>query len=188
VANSTGLIRSAFRPSDDATIFQFYIPANMMFSSCLSAAAKIMGKLNIRNSATLAQQMTTMSRSLQEAIENHGMVEHPTYGRIYAFEVDGFGSSNTMDDANIPSLLSVPFHGYPVDAATYSRTRAFILSAENPYYMRGPVFNAVGGPHVGPGKAWPMASIMRILTSDDDDEIVKELRQILATTDGLGRT
>ena len=157
-----------------------------MFSSTLAAAAKIMAKLEINNSATLAEEMSTMSKSIRDAIESHGTVEHPVYGKIYAFEVDGFGSSNTMDDANIPSLLSAPFNGFPVDPDTYNRTRAFILSANNPYYMRGPAFNAVGGPHVGPGFGWPMAAIMRILTSNDDVEIVGELWQILATTDGLG--
>jgi meiotically up-regulated gene 157 (Mug157) protein len=186
IANGTGLIRSGFRPSDDATIFQFYIPSNMMFSSYLASTAEIMGKLNTSNSAALAQQMSTLSKSLRDAIESHGTVTHPQYGKIYAFEVDGFGSSNIMDDANIPSLLSAPFQGYPVDPSTYSNTRSLILSASNPYFMRGPVINAIGGPHQGPGMAWPMASIMRILTSEDDAEIVNELRQIVSSTDGLG--
>jgi meiotically up-regulated gene 157 (Mug157) protein len=186
VANGTGLIRSGFRPSDDSTIFQFYIPSNMMFSAYLTKAADIMGKLNTSNSASLAQQMLTFSSSLRDAIETHGTTNHFKYGKIYAFEVDGFGSSNIMDDANIPSLLSAPFVGYRIDPDTYANTRALALSASNSYFMRGPVINAIGGPHQGPGMAWPMASIMRILTTDDDDEIVNELRQIVSSTDGLG--
>lgn len=186
VANGTGLIRSGFRPSDDATIFQLYIPANMMFSAFLQSASEIMGKLNVRNSASLAQEMSDLSNSLRDAIETHGTVNHPTYGKIYAFEVDGFGSTAIMDDANIPSLLSAPFLGYRIDEETYANTRELILSATNPYYMRGPVINAIGGPHQGPGMAWPMASIMRIFTSEDDAEITNELRQIVSSTDRLG--
>ncbi|KAF2874053.1 hypothetical protein BDV95DRAFT_320345 [Massariosphaeria phaeospora] len=185
-ANGTGLIRSAFRPSDDSTIYQLFIPANMMFSAYLSSTAQIMSQLNTDRTAALAQRMADMAKSLRDAIETHGTVTHAKYGKIYAFEVDGFGSSTIMDDANIPSLLSAPFITYPVDAQTYQNTRALILSASNPYFMRGPVINAVGGPHQGPGMAWPMASIVRIFTSDDDNEIKTELRQILGSTAGLG--
>ncbi|KAF2678064.1 glycoside hydrolase family 125 protein [Lentithecium fluviatile CBS 122367] len=186
IANGTGLIRSAFRPSDDSTLYQLYIPSNMMFSAYLSSTAEIMEKLNTGNSAALAEQMRDLSDSLRDAIETHGTVEHERYGKIYAFEVDGFGGRNIMDDANIPSLLSAPFNTYPVDKEVYANTRALVLGASNPYFMRGPVINAVGGPHQGPGMAWPMASIVRILTSDDDEEIVGELRQILSSTAGLG--
>ncbi|CAO2652361.1 Nn.00g006440.m01.CDS01 [Neocucurbitaria sp. VM-36] len=186
VANGTGLIRSGFRPSDDSTIFQLYIPSNMMFSSYLAPASEIMSQLNTGNSAALAQKMSDLSNSLRDAIETHGTVNHVTYGGIYAFEVDGFGGTTIMDDANIPGLLSAPFFHYPVNSDTYAKTRDLILSAANPYFMRGPVINAIGGPHQGPGMAWPMASIVRILTSDDDDEIVNELRQIVSSTAGLG--
>jgi meiotically up-regulated gene 157 (Mug157) protein len=186
VANGTGLIRSGFRPSDDSTIFQLYIPSNMMLSAYLASSAKIMSKLNTGNSASLAQQMSTLSSSLRDAIETHGTVNHFKHGKVYAFEVDGFGSSNIMDDANIPSLLSAPFLGYRIDSETYANTRSLILSASNSYFMRGPVINAIGGPHQGPGMAWPMASIMRILTTNNDDEITNELRQIVSSTDGLG--
>ncbi|KAF1998406.1 glycoside hydrolase family 125 protein [Amniculicola lignicola CBS 123094] len=186
VANGTGLIRSAFRPSDDSTTYQLFIPANMMFSSYLSQTAEIISKLNTPTSTALAQRMTDLSESLRGAIEEHGTTQHPIFGKIYAFEVDGYGSQTIMDDANIPSLLSAPFIHYPVDPATYATTRSLILSSFNPYYMRGPAISAVGGPHIGPGYAWPMAAIVRILTSDDDEEIVEQLREILATTDGLG--
>lgn len=186
VANGTGLIRSAFRPSDDSTIHQLYVPANMMFSTYLASTSEIMSKLNTTKSASLAQKMSDLSKSLQSAIEEHGTVNHSKYGKVYAFEVDGFGSTTIMDDANIPSLLSAPFLGYPVNAETYKNTRALVLSASNPYFMRGPVINAIGGPHQGPGMAWPMASIVRILTSNNDDEIIGELRQIVSSTAGLG--
>jgi meiotically up-regulated gene 157 (Mug157) protein len=186
VANGTGLIRSAFRPSDDSTIYQLYIPANMMFSAYLDSSAAIMEKLNTDKSTALTQKMRDLADSVRTAIETHGTVEHEKYGKIYAFEIDGFGGRTIMDDANIPSLLSAPFNTYPVDKEVYANTRKLVLSAANPYFMRGTVINAVGGPHQGPGMAWPMASIVRILTSDDDDEIVGELRQILSSTAGLG--
>ena len=92
-----------------------------------------------------------------------------------------------MDDANIPSLLSSPLSGgIPRSDSLYQATRKVILSAGNPYFMRGPVINAIGGPHNGPGYAWPMASIVRILTSENETEVVEVLREIVGSTDGLG--
>jgi meiotically up-regulated gene 157 (Mug157) protein len=185
VQNGTGLIRSAFRPSDDATIYQLFIPANMMFSRYLWLASKIMAELP--GQATLAKQMFDLANHLRVAIIQTGIISHPTYGKIFAFEVDGFGSSNIMDDANIPSLLSAPHLGFlDMNDPVYQRTRSMILSSGNPYFMRGPVINAVGGPHNGPGYAWPMASIVRILTSNDDDEIKSTLKEILSSTNRLG--
>jgi len=185
VANGTGLIRSAFRPSDDATIYQLFIPANMMFSRYLKSFSEIMAQLP--DQKELASQMSELAESVRNAITDHGIVQHPTYGKIYAYEVDGFGSSTIMDDANIPSLLSAPMFGYlDADDPVYKATRKLILSATNPYFMRGPKISSVGGPHVGPGMAWPMASIVRILTSNDDEEITAVLQEILSTTAGLG--
>ena len=187
VANGTGLIRSAFRPSDDSTIYQLFIPANMMFSAYLSSTADIMAKLNHTDAASLSKQMKDLSSSIRQAIEQHGIVNHPKYGKIYAFEVDGFGAQTIMDDANIPSLLSAPFLNYTdTSDPVYKNTRSLVLSSSNPYFMRGPAFTAIGGPHAGPAYAWPMAAIVRILTSDDDDEIRGQLKMLLGGTSELG--
>lgn len=192
VANGTGLIRSAFRPSDDSTLYQLFIPANMMFSRYLGSAAQIMAALGDAAPAGLAEQMTSFSESLRQAIQTYGVYNNTVSGlQVYAYEIDGFGGIINMDDANIPSLLSAPFFGY-LDSSDeiYQNTRAIILdqgtARGNPYFMRGPVINAVGGPHNGPGYAWPMASIMRIYTSNDEAEIASTLKEIVSSTDGLG--
>lgn len=81
----------------------------------------------------------------------------------------------------------------------YENTRRFVLSEENPYFMRGPVLSAVGGPHIGPGKPWPMAAIVRALTAyslpgysdpakqkEIGVEIKEQIRMVLDSTDGSG--
>ncbi|TQV97543.1 hypothetical protein IF1G_03286 [Cordyceps javanica] len=183
VADRIGLVRSFFRPSDDSTLYQYFVPANMMFAQGLRSCAVIMESVD----AALARDMEAMAAGIRKAIDEHAVVAHPKYGEIYAFEVDGFGSVNFMDDANIPSLLSIPHLGYePSDNAIYQRTRDFVLSRSNPYFSTGPVINSTGGPHLGPGMAWPMAVIMRIMTSDDDDEIIGSLKMLMGSTSGLG--
>lgn len=221
VASGTGLVRSGFRPSDDSTVFQLFVPANMMFARYLESTSDIMAKLGDKAPKGLADEMKTFAAELREAISTYAIVPVAPQGRgaggsggrypnrkkrvstgggggsgtfdtVYAFEVDGFGSSLIMDDANIPSLLSAPFFGYlRADDDVYQRTRALILDSDNnvngnSYFMRGPVISAVGGPHEGPGMAWPMASIVRILTTQDDDEIKGALGEIVSSTDGLG--
>ncbi|OLN85128.1 Meiotically up-regulated gene 157 protein 1 [Colletotrichum chlorophyti] len=179
----TGMVRSFFRPSDDSCTYQLFIPANMMFSRYLNSCAGIMDAID----GSLADRMRESAKVIREGIETHGKTTHPRFGEIYSYEVDGFGSHNVMDDANIPSLLSAPHYGYlSANDPVYQNTRRFVLSTSNPYQMRGPVLNATGGPHVGPGNAWPMALIAQLMTSDDDDEIVEGLRQLVSSTDRLG--
>ena len=185
VHGGTGLIRSFFRPSDDSTIFQFLIPANMMFSAYLEPCAEIMSKID--GQSELAQRMSKLSASLRQSIETYAVVQSSKCGAIYPYEIDGYMGQLIMDDANIPSLLAAPLSGYlDVNDERYQNTRKLLLSADNPYYMRGPVISAIGGAHDGPGYAWPMASIVRILTSNDDSEITQQLQEIVSSTDGLG--
>jgi meiotically up-regulated gene 157 (Mug157) protein len=193
----TGMVRSPFRPSDDAGLFGFLVPANMMFARYLASAALIVEGLEGGLGAGLAEEMRELSAGIREGVTRYGIVPVQVAGggngsaaveTVYAYEVDGYGGAALMDDANVPSLLAAPVFGYlgGVDEV-YRRTRARVLSAEgNPYYMEGSVISGIGGPHAGPGMAWPMASIVRILTSDDDEEIVGVLKELLGSTDGLG--
>ncbi|RSM16016.1 hypothetical protein CEP52_000501 [Fusarium oligoseptatum] len=183
VKGHIGLVRSFFRPSDDACIYQYFIPANMMFARYLASCAKIMSPLD----QEVAMQMEELAGGIEAGINEYGVVKHPKFGEMYAYEVDGFGSYNLMDDANLPSLLSIPHIGYkPAFPHLYNNTRAFVLSSSNPYYARGPILNATGGPHLGPGMAWPMGLIVQLMTSDDDDEIVNGIWQLMNSTAGLG--
>lgn len=185
----TGMVRSTFRPSDDATIFQYLIPSNMMFARYLEEAGLIMQRMDTQRSRDLESRMQSMASEIRAGITKYGIVSHPLFGAMFAFEVDGYGSQNTMDDANLPSLLSASMMGYvsPRDEV-YMNTRLFALSEANPYWAFGNVFNAIAGPHMGPTKAWPLASIVRVLTSGDinGEEQRDELRTILGTTGGLG--
>lgn len=89
-----------FRPSDNTTIFQLFIPANMIFTRYLAFCPLIMQPLN----PALAAEMSTLASSLRTAAETYGVVTDPVHGQIYAYEIDGYGSRNIIDDVNIPSF------------------------------------------------------------------------------------
>lgn len=181
-----GLVRSFHRPSDDACTFQYLIPSNMMFSAALNASSFIMDAVS-PPSGNLTSWMRKMSTLLNRGIEAHGIVNSASHGKIYAYEVDGYGSANIMDDPNVPSLLSAPFlHYTTLHDPVYANTRRKILSRDSPYYSHGPIISGIGSPHTLPGRAWPMSLIMRILTSEDDDEILDNLGMLVRSTAGLG--
>ncbi|KAL9109873.1 MAG: hypothetical protein Q9227_005576 [Pyrenula ochraceoflavens] len=172
---NSGLIRSAFRPSDDAGTFGFFIPANAMMSVELRRTAKVLREAGGSTSLKLAENMESRSERIEQAIYAHGTVQHRKFGEVFAFEVDGYGSAILMDDANIPSLLALPLLGF-VDRNNeiYRNTRKMILSQDgNPYYLKGRAFEGIGGPHVGLENAWPMSVLVQAMTSDDKEEIMR---------------
>lgn len=166
----TGLVRSAFRPSDDATILGFFIPANAMMAVELKRAAAILKKAG---ADSVAKELKVRGETIEKAVWEHGVVSHPKWGSVFAYEVDGYGSSILMDDANLPSLLALPHLGFVKrEERTYQNTRKMILSKEgNPYYLTGRAFSGIGGPHIGLQNAWPMSLLVQAMTSNDDEEI-----------------
>jgi meiotically up-regulated gene 157 (Mug157) protein len=136
----------------------------------------------------LAEQAGTLSKFIADGIKNHAIFSHPLFERVYAYEVDGYGGRIFMDDANLPSLLSLPLLGFvgkkdPV----YQATRRMVLShLGNPYFLEGRRFKGIGGPHIGVKHAWPMSLLVQIMTSDDDEEIMDLLDLLKSSTGGLG--
>ncbi len=178
--NGCGLIVSCFRPSDDATTFQYLVPSNFMAVSSLRKAAEILNTVNKETS--LAVRCTELADEVEAALKKYAVYNHPEYGKIYAFEVDGYGNYHLMDDANVPSLLAMAYLGdVDVNDPVYQNTRRYVWSENNPYFFRGTAGEGIGGPHIGYDMAWPMSIMMKAFTSQDDNEIRDCIAMLLAT-------
>lgn len=176
----TGMTWSGFRPSDDACTFGYLIPSNMFASVVLGYMAEI--AIDMYHDERLATKALRLQEEIDFGIENYGTVIHPQYGKIYAYETDGQGNHNLMDDANVPSLLSIPYLGYrAVEDTVYQNTRAFVLSEHNPYYFTGIAASGIGSPHTPTDYIWHIALSMQGLTSTDPLEI-KSILDTLAST------
>ncbi len=180
-----GLIASAFRPSDDATTLLFLVPSNFMAVTQLRHAAEILEKVNKR--ADLAKHCTDLANEVYDALQRYAVYNHPKYGMIYAYEVDGFGNQMLMDDANVPSLLAMAYLGdVPANDLIYKNTRRFVWSEDNPYFFRGKAGEGIGGPHIGYDMPWPMSIMMKCFTSTDDNEIKQCIEMLMKTDAGTG--
>jgi meiotically up-regulated gene 157 (Mug157) protein len=170
-----GLIHSGFRPSDDACMFPLLIPSNLFAATALDQLAEIAG-------GALARDCRALAAQVREALEKFGR-----RGEGWAYEVDGYGNQLFMDDANVPSLLSLPYLGCcAVDDPVYQKTRALVLSEANPYFYRGRAGEGLGGPHSGLGMIWPLGIITRALTSRREEEVAACLAMLKATHAGTG--
>lgn len=181
-----GLICSMFRPSDDATVFPFLVPSNLFAVVSLKQMAEMMTA--VAKDEALASELAALAKEVEAAIQQYAIVQHPVYGKIYAFEVDGFGNVNLMDDANIPSLLSLPYlNAVQSSDPVYQNTRKFCLSDHNPYFYKGTMAEGIGGPHVEQQEMiWPLSIIARGLTSTDDQEIRQCVAMLKKSHAGTG--
>ena len=181
-----GLICSMFRPSDDATVFPFLIPSNFFAAHSLQQLDDMLDTMQLRSPAFKPYE--NLKKEITGALKQYAYVEHAQYGKVIAYEVNGFGSFNLMDDANVPSLLSLPYLTGNDVARTpeYINTRKMLLSADNPFFFKGIAGEGIGGPHTGMDYIWPMSVTMRALTTNDDAEINHCLKMLVASNAGTG--
>ena len=174
---------SGFRPSDDRCKYNYLVPANMMAVCALKKAAELASQGF--EDTKLESECRSLAYDIDEGIKTHAVYNHPRYGEVYAYEVDGLGNMLFMDDANSPSLLSAPYIGYTdKNNPIYLNTRKFILSNENPWYFEGEAAKGIGSPHTGANKIWHISLCMQALTSTDKDEIARCLEMIAETDAG----
>lgn len=64
----------------------------MMFARYLEEAALIMQRLDTQRSRDLESRMRSMASEIRVGITKYGVVSHPLFGAMFAFEVDGYGS------------------------------------------------------------------------------------------------
>jgi meiotically up-regulated gene 157 (Mug157) protein len=184
-ARPIGLIHSGFRPSDDACTYPLNIPGNFFAVITLQRIEEMLAEIAHDSAAT--SRANRLRTDVKTALDAHAQVRHPTAGEIWAYEIDGFGNAICMDDANVPSLLAMPYLGTcSTNDPLYLATRRFVLSEVNPYFFRGSAAEGVGGPHIGQDMIWPMAIIMRALTTDYDKEQLQCLAWLKTTHAGTG--
>eukprot|EP01127_Copromyxa_protea_P000079 TRINITY_DN1007_c0_g1_i2.p1 TRINITY_DN1007_c0_g1~~TRINITY_DN1007_c0_g1_i2.p1 ORF type:complete len:466 (+),score=61.55 TRINITY_DN1007_c0_g1_i2:21-1418(+) len=186
-ARRCGLSKCMFRPSDDSTSLPFLIPANAMTAVELEHVAEILEIPGLPFSdPETAKEARSLAGTIRAAIKRYAVLENSVFGKkIYAYEVDGSGGAVFMDDANIPSLLALPYLGYTTKTdPVYQHTREFLLSDLNPFFFSGTAAEGIGGPHEGEFYIWPMSILMRALTSDDDKEILNCLEMLKSTHAG----
>jgi meiotically up-regulated gene 157 (Mug157) protein len=176
----TGMIWGAFRPSDDRVRYPYNIPQEVFAADALDDLAQL-EMIGYRDKRA-AQRASDLAEQVRYGIERYGKVFDVRYGRVYAYEVDGRGGYELMDDANVPSLLSLPY----IDDTyrrngTYRRTREWVLSNGNPYYYAGRFAEGEGSPHTPTGWIWPMGLIVQALTATDSGEVGEMLAEIDAT-------
>lgn len=181
----TGMVWSGFRPSDDACTYGYLIPSNMMAVVELEHLAEMM--TTIFSDPALSARALQLRSEIEAGINQHAILEHPEFGKIYAYEVDGLGNALIMDDANIPSLLSIPYLGYrPNTDPIYQNTRRLLLSHHNPHYHVGRYANGISSPHTPGKRVWTLSMAMRGITSTDPQEAQAMLEMLLSTTAGTG--
>ena len=181
----TGMTWSGFRPSDDACMYHYLVPSNMFASVVLGYMESFLSVI-YRDSVN-AMRAYRLKSEIMEGIERYATVDDPEFGRVWCYETDGMGNRNFMDDANVPSLLSLPYLGWcSKDDPVYINTRRMVLSSRNRYFFEGSAASGIGSPHTPSGYIWPISLAMQGLTSTDESERKALLKTLLSTTAGTG--
>jgi meiotically up-regulated gene 157 (Mug157) protein len=180
---STGMVWSGFRPSDDACQYHYLIPSEMMLAQALLALSEI--ERTIYGDISEALLVEKLRAEVISGIQKYGIIHTEKYGDVYAYEVDGLGHYNLMDDGNLPSLLGSPFLGFTtMNDPVYQNTRRLILSEDNPFYYQGSIASGVGSPHTPKGMVWPLALLAQAFTANDGVEFNTTLSMIIKSDPG----
>jgi meiotically up-regulated gene 157 (Mug157) protein len=178
----TGMTWTGFRPSDDACQYGYLVPANIHAAAALERLL-ILNKRIWRHDE-LETKTSKLLKDIEQGINQYGIVQSEDGERTYAYEVDGMGGIlSGFDDANVPSLLSIPLLGWSgYDQQVYQNTRRYLLSSSNKFYYEGQKFKGVGSPHTPRNFIWPMALVIQGLTesgADREEQMVLQLKQLL---------
>ncbi len=177
----TGLIWGAFRPSDDPVLYRFNIPQNVIAVIALLEIQRL--AVDGYGDRSLANDAAALAARVTIGIERYGRVFDPRRRVwMYAYETDGNGRFNLMDDANVPNLTTLPDLDWcSAYDPTYLNTRAFTLSMDNPWYFSGRYAEGLGSPHTPYGFVWPLGIIGRALTSTDSKEVEASITTLAET-------
>ncbi|WP_132746730.1 glycoside hydrolase family 125 protein [Scopulibacillus darangshiensis] len=181
----TGMVWSGFRPSDDACQYGYLIPANMFAVVVLGYLQEIAGE--VLKDQQLEAEALRLEQEIECGLKEYATVDVPGYGRVFAYETDGLGHYNLMDDGNVPSLLSLPYLGYcKADDPVYQNTRRYLLSDNNPYFYEGTAAKGIGSPHTPENYIWHIALAIQGLTAKDTVEKQGILSAFKTTDAGTG--
>ena len=183
-SRKVGLIHSMFRPSDDACVFPFLIPANLFAVTSLRCLAQLVHETG--GDSRIATDAAALADEVEKALWQYGTADDEGT-RYWLYEADGYGNRLFMDDANMPSLSALAYLGCVAqDDRLFRDTEARCWSPANPYFFRGPAGEGIGGPHVGLNMIWPMSLVTRALSSGDDATIRACLATLKASNAGTG--
>jgi uncharacterized protein len=170
----TGMIWSAYRPDGAPCELNYHIPSQMSAVMTLNYLVQIFRDIYLDQDAS--EDVLLLQENIDKGIQKYGIVEHPDFGNIYAYETDGLGNYVFLDQADFPSLLSIPYLGYvPVEDLIYQNTRRFIFSKKNPNFIQGRFVSGLGETNEGKSHISPISIIMRGFTTEDPLEIEQVL-------------
>jgi meiotically up-regulated gene 157 (Mug157) protein len=160
------------------------IPSNFFAVVSLRQLAEMLHK--VRGNSQKARVADALTDDVASALKQNAIQKNAQGNAIYAYEIDGLGNALFMDDANVPSLLSLPYIGAcSTKDRAYVATRRFIASAADPSYAIGK-YSGLGSPHTGSRSIWPIGLCLWGMTSTESREVAGALATLKVTHAGTG--